>query len=443
MSDTGRGDELRDREAAGDLLSPGDREFLETLETADPDRRRETEAWGNLVRHLGRERDVGMSDVELANVTLARARARPRPAGRRWLAAGAVAGVAAATVLWWQQTLTEPRAPHETAMTIAPAPSRLAALTAPPEPSGSGLAAPGLAGPGLAFHDGQNLFAGTSLESGVDLRAARAGCFHLTADKVQEAIQVIQICASADAQFQIVASSAIHSELRLHKGSLTASVDHDQVPAGHTFTIATQVASVTAVGTVFTVEVTTDGRIRTRVEEGTVEVVQGTGRVQVGAGQERVLHDPANKRPKPARVAGATTLRKRAEAARVEGRFQAAVDLYKRLLSSYPHSAEAAVALVALGDLQLDKLGNPRAALRAYDRYLRRAGSSAGSPAGSPAGSHAGSYDGSLAEEAWNGQIRALRKLGQTDQERQSIEAYLHRYPSGFYAGQLRARLNR
>jgi hypothetical protein len=103
------------------------------------------------------------------------------------------------------------------------------------------------------------------------------------------------------------------------------------------------------------------------------------------------------------------------------GQWGLAAKAYKQLRKAHPESPEAHAALVTLGDLQLDHLGKPRAALRAYDAYLGKGGP--------------------MAQEVRSGRIRALRALGQTEKERTAIEDFLRRHPSSFEAADLRRRL--
>jgi tetratricopeptide (TPR) repeat protein len=270
----------------------------------------------------------------------------------------------------------------------------------------------------LTFADPAGVFvAGTVLTVGNRLTTGSEGCFELSGS---DAI-IASVCASPQTHLTILETSDQRTLIQLEQGRLTTSFHHERAPTGHVFSIATTVASVSAVGTIFTVEVSAQGRVLTSVEEGVVEVIQGDGRVRVEAGEERVLHEPGAAQPRRDRTPGATTLQHRAQQARGAGEFRVAAGLYKQLVTSHPRSAEARVALVALGDLQLDKLGQPRAALRNYDRYVKA--------------------PGPLSEEAWHGRVRALAKMGRTGEEHIGIRAYLQRFPAGFYAESLRARL--
>lgn len=129
-----------------------------------------------------------------------------------------------------------------------------------------------------------------------------------------------------------------------------------------------------------------------------------------------VPDNPAPEKP----IASAAELLKRAQTHRNAGEITASVRTYRELLDNYPRSPEATISLVSIGEIELVERGKPGRALRYFDRYLARGGS--------------------LAEEARHGRVRALRKLGRTDDELEAIEALLDAHPNSIYAGSLRAR---
>ncbi len=130
---------------------------------------------------------------------------------------------------------------------------------------------------------------------------------------------------------------------------------------------------------------------------------------------------PANDSAKPS--ASAAELLARARDLVKQGQWQGAVAAYQRLRQSYPKSPESHTVLVALGQLELDRLGQPASALASFDRYL--------------------AYGGGLTQEARFGRIRALRALGRVDSEAQAIREYLRHYPASADAGSLKRRLAR
>jgi hypothetical protein len=105
------------------------------------------------------------------------------------------------------------------------------------------------------------------------------------------------------------------------------------------------------------------------------------------------------------------------------GHAEAALAAYTRLRRALPASAEASTVLVTMGNLELDKLGSPAAALADFDAYLRHEG-------------------GTLRLEAMAGKIHALRALGRPDEERAAIREYLSLFPDGFEAPAFRQRLS-
>lgn len=115
-------------------------------------------------------------------------------------------------------------------------------------------------------------------------------------------------------------------------------------------------------------------------------------------------------------------LLKRARTLVGQGDWRGAAAAYQRLRTVYPKSPESHTVSVALGQLQLDRLGQPRQALRSFEAYLKAGG-------------------GGLAQEARYGSLRALRALGDRPAEAQAIRAYLRQYPKSVDAERLRRRL--
>ena len=99
-----------------------------------------------------------------------------------------------------------------------------------------------------------------------------------------------------------------------------------------------------------------------------------------------------------------------------------ATDLYLALDRRFPESAEAPVALVSAGDL-LSRLGEPAAALQAFDRYLDR------------------QPDGAVAPEALFGRARALRQLARRQDEIAAWRRLLRAFPGSVYDSAARQRL--
>jgi tetratricopeptide (TPR) repeat protein len=142
-----------------------------------------------------------------------------------------------------------------------------------------------------------------------------------------------------------------------------------------------------------------------------------------------VLLPQAVEAPTPSASAGlevvtersASDLLARARSLRSAGRYAEAAAAYRRLCAAYPRSAEARAALVSVGELQLSQLGDASEALRSFDAYLRGGGA--------------------LDQEARYGKIRALGKLGLSDEEHAEVERFVRDYPRSVQAATLRSRL--
>ena len=113
----------------------------------------------------------------------------------------------------------------------------------------------------------------------------------------------------------------------------------------------------------------------------------------------------------------------RAEEARASRRFGDAARLYEELARRFPGSREEVVARVLHGQLLLEEMRDPAAALRWFQGYL------------------ASEPTGALAEEARLGRAQALRAGGLRDEERAAWEELLRQHPASVHAGAARARL--
>jgi hypothetical protein len=105
-----------------------------------------------------------------------------------------------------------------------------------------------------------------------------------------------------------------------------------------------------------------------------------------------------------------------------DGERDAAAAKYGELVHEYPSSAEARSGMLSLAELQLEHLGDAEAALALADRYL--AGGA-----------------GTLAPEARETRVRALRSLGRRSEERAAIAELLKAHPDSLRAPSLRERL--
>lgn len=110
----------------------------------------------------------------------------------------------------------------------------------------------------------------------------------------------------------------------------------------------------------------------------------------------------------------AASLFAEANTVRRAGDLRRAISLYQALRREFPTSSQALLAAVSAADLQLG-LGEPAAALAAYEAYLTR------------------SPGGALTEEALFGRARCLGRLGHTSAERRAWEELVLHYPRSAY----------
>ncbi|MFO8072946.1 MAG: FecR domain-containing protein [Polyangia bacterium] len=108
---------------------------------------------------------------------------------------------------------------------------------------------------------------------------------------------------------------------------------------------------------------------------------------------------------------------------RLAGNWPAAAAAYRELIRTHPSSEEARTAQVSLGQIELEKLGRPGAALRSFERYLGPDGS------------------GPLALEALWGKARALGALKLVEREREALTEFVERFPGAIQARGARRRL--
>ena len=104
--------------------------------------------------------------------------------------------------------------------------------------------------------------------------------------------------------------------------------------------------------------------------------------------------------------------------------WEAAAAIYRNIVRYYPRSSVSAEALVALGNIQLEKLNRPEVALKRFEQYLM-------------------DNETTLAEEALIGKAGALRRLGRISEERHVLERLLSVYPSSLHAATARERLKK
>jgi hypothetical protein len=117
---------------------------------------------------------------------------------------------------------------------------------------------------------------------------------------------------------------------------------------------------------------------------------------------------------------GGLGLRQARQAVRA-GQFRAAAAIYEQLAEGGATSDEASTAMVLLGQLRLNQLGDPKGALAPLNAYLKRGGP--------------------IANEARVARIEALRRLNRSGEEQAAIEEFLRLHPRSFEVNRLQARL--
>lgn len=176
------------------------------------------------------------------------------------------------------------------------------------------------------------------------------------------------------------------------------------------------------------IQVEPDTRLERRFDLGTSPEATSSAVEDSASSKSGGPPEPAapsmGSRARSTSVASAEQMLADAHEHRRASQWRAAARAYRRLIKAHPRSASAHNALVSLGDLLLDRLGDPAGAARSYSRYLRNGG-------------------GTLAREARYGLVRAKRASSDRRGERKAIEAYLRHHPQTSRANALRERLGK
>jgi hypothetical protein len=409
--------ELADREAAGEALPLTEQAFQRAHTATCAECAHEAAMWGALKAPTA-EPAPNADELERLMTLIAAERSRPSPLAfpRRWkdMTFGGVAlACAAALLLWWNGERARSGS-HPLARATVTSPQRAPAANSPPpaQPDESG---------------------------------APPHC--------SEVVAGATVCFERGT---VIASRALDGPdraLELARGRAVVSLLPQ--PPGTSFSLTAALGKVTAVGTIFSVEVGADGATIARVIEGRVLVRTGETDVAhpVVAGQafrlgeqqptllsdrERELdlallslsgsveRDHSNPSSGPKAGGGGGTPAARpdmlgyARSLRAKGDFRGATDVYRRIHAADPQSPSGRAALVSLGELLLS-LNDPQGALKAFDSYLVRGGA--------------------LAQESLFGRARALRALNRPAEERAAIERFLAAYPNAPQGRVLRSRL--
>lgn len=385
--------ELTDEEALGDAVDESEAEFVQRYAESDERCAEDRALWAAIEQHVRREPVPAADDAYTVQAVLEQMghEAAPRRSRARWWAMGVIAAAAAVLLAWPVMRPTEvPDAP----------------AVAAPEPVPGLVVQVGRVIVGdVEIGEGEPIPEGTMQAAGARACVAEAGWG--------------SACLEPDARVSVARDEAGRPAVALERGEIEVDLHADGVVAA--------ADAVRVEGTRFRIAVgEVEAAVVVTAVAGSVHVVGPQGELRADAGHavevmlERVER-PARDEPSGSKARlGPAAVLERAQAARGAGNVREAASLYRKLLARHPRSAEASVAWLSLGELELDSLGNPAAALRAYDNYLRRGGP--------------------LAREARFHRIRALRKLGDPTKEAAAIADFLQRHPRSVYAPALRKR---
>jgi transmembrane sensor len=212
--------------------------------------------------------------------------------------------------------------------------------------------------------------------------------------------------------------------------------------AGRPFTVQARDVEVRVIGTVFTVNVESDG-VRVSVERGRVAVKSGERRVELSPGEtlrlstadsvststptggEKVTDtrgaptETTEASPMVPVAASPVELLAEADAARGRGDLATAERLLGTLIAKHPQAPQAPSARFSLGRIQTAR-GNFAAAARTFQALRRQVPS------------------GPLAEDTLAEAANASALSGQTATARSLADQYLKQYPSGAHAERMR-----
>jgi hypothetical protein len=417
--------ELADREAVGESLSEAARAFQLAHVAVCAECAKETALW-HAMRSAPSDGPPSAGEVDEVLRGVAELGQRRQFAARRrrtlLVAAALPVACAAAVALWWRS------APGPAALVEANARSVAAASGRPVLAPGSGLdhSAPQPAAPTAAL-------------------SPTASC--------SQPIAGVTVCLGPGTEVTRRALDGADRLLEIQRGRAVVSLVPQ--PAGTTFSIGTSAGKVTAVGTIFSVEIGSDavavarvirGHVLVRATDDVARPLNAGETLRIGsptptplAAEDRARDlallslsaedehvDPETPVPLAPSAAGGAKpepqrLLERARALRARGNFAEAAEVYRKVHAAGPQSASGLAALVSLGELLLSPLNDPQGALTAFDAYLARGGA--------------------LAQEAAFGRARALRALKRPAEERQAIERYLATYPDAPQGRVLRYRL--
>lgn len=229
----------------------------------------------------------------------------------------------------------------------------------------------------------------------------------------------------------------IREALSLTKASQTASLRIASIPSGATVSLDDVVQGLTPFTMTIragnhVVEVSMDGRETVRT---TLEMVPGSmvfrefDLSEVPEGEtvfEETSAAPVAKRATGPLPAGPDPeeLLAQAQSFRQARNWEQAIVTYRELIRLHPGSRQARAACVSMGNIQLDYLHQPSAALRSFERYLKNA-----------------KPRGVLVQEASFSRVLCLRALGRRELERRALIDFIRDFPNGIQTPRARERL--
>jgi ferric-dicitrate binding protein FerR (iron transport regulator) len=410
---------LADLEALGEAVPSDGPAFQRAHEAACATCAREAALWRSM---RAGEDNAAPNDAEVESLLALVAGAQQRRASTARRSSGAwgigvAVCAAAAAILWFGGALTKERQSEGDQQAQRPAPGTSLQSRAPTR---SGAASE------------------RSIDSGREARCS-------------ELIPGATVCLERGGVLGRRALSGSQRELEVVRGRVVVSLAPQ--PPGTSFSLTTTSGKVTAVGTIFSVDVSADGSTVARVVEGKVLALAGSEStalpihagqaLRLGERQPRELSalereadmallslsgtvqrsaSPDSSQAKPAGSGrDPTETLEYARALRARGDLARAAEVYRKIHAASPASPSGRAALVSLGGLLLT-LRDPRGALNAFDSYL--------------------AGGGPLAQEAMFGRVRALRALNRPAEERLAIERFLAAYPEAPQRHVLRARLS-
>lgn len=230
-----------------------------------------------------------------------------------------------------------------------------------------------------------------------------------------------ELMLSTGARARVLAMGADEVRVRLEGGQVECEVAHDR---GRRFVIEAGEFEVVVTGTRFTVNLQSEAAhgssVAVSVERGSVQIWEAPERLlaSLSAGQRwaserpapREAPAPGSARPAPS-APDASTLLARASAARQAGKLPEAVAALEQLIKRHPKHESAGYAAFLLGRIQLDSLGDARAAVESF----------------SFASAHPGS--GFFAEDAEARRVEAFARAGQMTECAEARDQFLAKYP--------------